>query len=196
MKTGRYHPIVTDTTRPPRVNNGVLEQDGVEYFFRTEQTILDDLRNGQFIEAAIIHNQQVSGVRVREIEKAKNEGKIAITDIEPVGAHNVMQAKPNTTAIFLLPPSFDEWLSRLKKRNPHMTDEELRRRLTSAAKEFRMALDHDYYTLIINDNLQKATEQVDELARNSSSSELQANQPAARKLLQELLAKTEARLAA
>ena len=40
IKTGKYRNFVTDTTRPPRVNDGVLEQDGVEYYFRDEQEFL------------------------------------------------------------------------------------------------------------------------------------------------------------
>src|SRR4051812_45219052 len=59
---GGYHYIVSDTTRQPRVNNGVLEQDGREYWFRTEEDILADLQAGNFLEAAIIHDQQVSGI--------------------------------------------------------------------------------------------------------------------------------------
>src|SRR5579885_607634 len=62
LKTGDYHYIVSDTTRQPRINDGIPEQNGVEYWFRSEADILKDLAAGQYVEAAIIHNQQVSGI--------------------------------------------------------------------------------------------------------------------------------------
>ena len=65
MTTGRYNFIVSDTTRAPRVNNGLPEQSGREYWFRSEEEILSDLKNGEFLEAEIIHSQQVSGISIR-----------------------------------------------------------------------------------------------------------------------------------
>lgn len=164
VQTGDYHFIVSDTTRKPRVNDGVPEQDGVEYWFRSETEVLADLQKGKFLEAAIIHNQQVSGISIRELEAAKGEGKIAITDIEIVGVHNVMDAKPDTIAIFVLPPSFDEWQRRIKRRG-QMPADEFRRRLESAAWEYAAALEHKYYHFVINDTVESATEHIHELVR-------------------------------
>src|ERR1700759_5108412 len=71
--TGRYYYIISDTTRPPRVNDGVQEKNGREYWFRSEEEILADLKAGEYLEAEIIHNQQVSGISIRELEKAHSE---------------------------------------------------------------------------------------------------------------------------
>ena len=49
LKTGNYTYIISDTTRPPRVNDGVLETNGTEYWFRTEEEVLADLKAGQFL---------------------------------------------------------------------------------------------------------------------------------------------------
>src|SRR5690348_10605533 len=57
VKTGNYHFIVSDTTRQPRMNNGVLEENGREYWFRSEEEMLDEIEHGDFIETAVIHNQ-------------------------------------------------------------------------------------------------------------------------------------------
>ena len=164
LRTGDYHFIISDTTRQPRVNDGVPERDGVEYWFRPEQDILRDLQAGKFLEAAVIHNQQVSGISIRELETARGENKIAITDIEIVGVGNVMAAKPDTTAIFVLPPSFEEWQRRIKQRG-EMHAEEFRRRLESAAWEYAAALEHKYYHFVINDTVEQAVEHIHELVR-------------------------------
>ena len=54
--------LVTTTTRKPRINNGKLEENGVEYFFVSEDQFLDKIKNKQMLEWAIIHTQQLSGL--------------------------------------------------------------------------------------------------------------------------------------
>jgi guanylate kinase len=159
IKTHRYHYIISDTTRQPRINNGVLEQNGVEYWFRTEDDMLADLVDGQFLEAAIIHNQQVSGISVRELKKAHDENKTAVTDIEIMGVETIIQLKPDTIVLFVLPPNFKEWLSRIKLRG-EMHGLEYRRRVDSALKEFKAALEKPYYSFVINDQVVHAVEQI------------------------------------
>lgn len=164
LKTGDYHFVVSDTTRQPRVNDGVLEQNGREYWFRTEEEILTDIRAGKYLEAAIIHNQQVSGISVRELQLARDEQKIAITDAEIDGADNATKYKPDTLAIFMLPPSFDEWQRRIKHRGD-MEPGEYKRRMESACKEFERALQRDYYKFIINDSVEHSVEQLNQIAK-------------------------------
>ncbi len=165
LKTEHYHFVVSDTTRKPRMNDGVLEQNGREYWFRTESEMLADIKAGKLVEAAIIHEQQVSGMSLREIEIASNDGKIAISDVEVVGVANVIQAKPDTICLFFLPPSFNEWKRRITSRGK-MSKTEYRRRLKSAQKELSIALDADYYTFVINDDLKETVQIVEKLTKN------------------------------
>lgn len=188
LKTGEYHFIVSDTTRHPRSNDGIPEQNGREYWFRTEEDVLADLRTGKFLEAAIIHNQQVSGISIRELKLARDEGKIATTDIEINGVHHIMQAKPDALAIFVLPPSFETWMKRMVSRGD-MDGQEKRRRLESAVVEFQAALRHDYFRFVVNDAVKHAVQQVHDLV--SGETKL-PEQSAARKLAEQLLQDTEA----
>lgn len=164
LKTGNYHYIVSDTTRSPRINNGVPERDGVEYWFRTEEQVLAELRAGQFVEAAVIHNQQVSGVSLRELQRAKATNKIAITDFEIAGVETIKRLKPDVKVIFVLPPGFEEWQRRLAHRG-RMSKEEVIRRMHSAYREFETALQNEYYLFVVNDNIAEATEQINAIAR-------------------------------
>jgi guanylate kinase len=163
LGTGRYHFIISDTTRPPRYNNGVLEKDGVEYWFRQEDDMLADVQAGKFLEAEIIHEQQVSGVSIRELEKAHDEHKIAITDVDIGGVHNIVKLKPDTSVILILPPSFEEWQQRLHARG-NMSNIEHRRRLDTALRIFTAVQEHDYFKVVINQNLDEAAKQVDAIA--------------------------------
>lgn len=188
LKTGHFHYIVSDTTRKPRTNNGILEQNGVEYWFKTEDEMLENLKAGKMLEAAIIHNQQVSGISIRELKTARDEGKVAMTDIEIVGTENIVQAKPDTMCLFLIPPSFDEWQKRMKHRG-EMPEDEFCRRLESAVSEFEAALQKDYYWIIVNDNLDETVAYIERLTqRNTPTSE--ERQAKNRKVLEQLFIDT------
>ncbi len=163
LQTNRYHFIVSDTTRQPRANNGVMEQDGVEYWFRTEDDFLRGLREGAYLEAAIIHGQQVSGMSIAELGKAHATGRIAIDEVEVDGAKHVAAYKPDTLFVFLLPPSFEVWMQRLRGRG-ELPEDEVRRRLESARHEIAAALEEDFYHFVINNEIHEAAQAVDELA--------------------------------
>lgn len=162
-ETNRYHQIVSHTTRRPRENNGVMEQDGVEYWFVAEEDFLRGLQTGEYLEAAIIHGQQVSGISVAELQKAHDSGKIALDEIEIEGAATLQAMKPDAVYIFLLPPTFEIWMERLTNRGA-MPQDELRRRLTSAVDEISGALTADYFQFVINNEVHEAAVAVDELA--------------------------------
>jgi guanylate kinase len=159
-KTDRYHFVISDTTRPPRMNDGKMEENGVEYYFRTEEEMLEDLRNGRFLEAELIHNQQVSGISLRELQKAKEQNKIAITDMDLGGVTNVMRFKPDATAVLLLPPSFEEWQRRMTSRG-RMSNQELRRRMDTAVMILKDGLNKNYYRYVIADNVAHAAATID-----------------------------------
>lgn len=158
VKTGKYHFVISDTTRPPRKNNGIMEQDGVEYFFRSEKDFLEDLQNGEFLEAAIIHDQQVSGISIRELENATDSKEIAVADIQNDGVEAVLRVKPDALCIFILPPDFQTWQTRLGLRG-EMSDIEKRRRLESSLVELE-AIRTVPYAVIVNDDLDGAVQKV------------------------------------
>jgi guanylate kinase len=157
---GRYHFIVSDTTRPPRVNDGVPEQNGREYWFRTEEQMLAQLKAGEMLEAELIHRQQVSGVSIRELERAAAENKIALADLDLQGVHRIMKVKSDALAVMIVPPSFDEWQRRLAGRG-RMQEDEQKRRLETAAKIFEDGLKQDYYHFVISENIEQSAAIID-----------------------------------
>lgn len=193
LETGDYHYIVSDTTRQPRINNDILEENGREYWFRAEADMLHDLQDGQFLEAAIIHDQQVSGISMRELQTAADEGKIAINEIEVVGADNIYAAKPDALFLFIVPPSFDEWMARMQARGS-LPPDEIRRRLTSAVGEIETALQRDYYQFIINDTFAHTAERIRDITKHDIPIDA-ALQAAGRQVAERLLTDTKAFLA-
>lgn len=191
LKLSDYYFVVSDTTRQPRVNNGVLEKSGQEYWFRTEDEMLYDLKQGKFLEAEIIHGQQVSGISIRELKKAHDNNKIAITDVDIGGISSIIHAKPDTVAIAVLPPSFEEWQRRLSIRGPIEVGE-YKRRMQTACKIFEQAASHSKFVFVINDNLDHAVEQINHIAKKGMTDAKKEEQ--ARKLATKLLEDTQAAL--
>ena len=169
VKTGAYEQIVSHTTRPMRSNNGVMEQDGVEYFFRSEDEFMADLEEGEFLEAEIIHEQQVSGIHLRELRVANDHGKIAVNEVEILGAANIHSVKPDTNVIFVLPPNYQEWMRRLTNRG-EMSQDEYLNRLRSAETEIEAAINSDFYSLVINDELDDAVAAVRRIVEDGEQS--------------------------
>lgn len=188
VKSGKYHSIISDTTRKPRVNDGVLEQNGVEYWFRTEEEILYDLKNGKFLEAAVIHKQQVSGISMREIEQTNREGLVAINEIEVVGMKNVIKLKPDAYAIFVAPPSFDVWMKRLDNRGK-LPEKEKQLRLQSAVEEYAAALTEPYYRIVLNDDFAHSVKRIESMIFKNEFNLAQHEEN--KKVIEQLLADTK-----
>lgn len=166
VEMGTYKFIVSDTTRPPKVRNGILEQNGVEYYFRSEEEILRDLQDGKFLEAEVIHNQQVSGISIRELELAAASGKITINEVEIGGTDSIYEAKPDTYFFFIVPPSYKIWMERLAGRET-MTEQELANRLQTARRVLQKGLKGDHFTFVINDSSLDSAKRIDQHIRGT-----------------------------
>lgn len=186
LKSGEYHNIVSHTTRPPRYNHGVLEQNGVEYHFvdlKTVETMLDD---GGFVEAKQFSGN-VYGTSVAEIQMAHDEGKIAITEIEVQGVAEYRKVSDTVTPIFLLPPDFDTWQQRLNQRHGESVNpQDLAKRLNTAKTELQEALNKDYFEYVVNQDLPETVRIAGEIAHGNFSRE---KNDKAKTVAEELLAK-------
>lgn len=165
LQTGHYHHIVSHTTRSPRENGGVLEQDGVEYHFISKQQAVAMLKKSEFVEAKR-YGDNIYGTSIAEIQQAKSEGKIAITDLEVQGVAEYKAISDRVIAFFILPPNYTEWQHRLHARygaqgvDPH----DLAKRMRTAISELQEALKQPYYHFVVNENLEEAVKAVDKIS--------------------------------
>ncbi|MDB5166319.1 MAG: guanylate kinase [Candidatus Saccharibacteria bacterium] len=168
LQTGRYHHIVSHTTREPRNNGGVMEQDGVEYHFVDRSVAVHMIEVGAFVEAKQ-YGTNIYGTSVAEIEQANGEGRIALTDIEVQGVSEYKAISSKVIAIFVLPPSYEEWQRRLYARYlPGEVDPaDIMKRMQTAITELEEALEKPYYHFVINDDLNEAVHAVDSIAHNN-----------------------------
>ena len=163
----QYHYVISDTTRPPRINNGQAEKSGVEYWFKTEEEFLSELKKGRYLEAAIIHDQQVSGINMGELLRSINSKKTAITDIDIKGCNTIQKYSNTVVPIFILPPEYKEWIYRLDGRGK-MADVEKSRRLRSAYHEIKNALDTPYFKFVTNRDLQETANTINSYISDSN----------------------------
>jgi len=142
------------------------------------------------MEAALIHDQQVSGTSIAEFERILKHNKTAISEIEPQGVETYTNARPQTIAIFVIPPNFEAWINRMTKRST-MTDVELRNRLESAVWEFGQALSKSYYHIVVNDDVARAVAEVNSISMFETTPERNKEKLAT---LQRLIQKTQNQL--
>ena len=166
LQSDDYRDIVSYTTRAPRQNEGVWEQDGTDYFFIDEIQAQTMLEKQQFVEAKFVHGT-IYGTAVSQIEAINEQQKIAVTDIDVQGVDEYKEMSSQVIAIFLLPPSYDEWRRRLSLRyeTPEDFEQAWPKRFESAIKELTHALEVPYYHFIINDNLDETVRITQEITK-------------------------------
>lgn len=161
LKSGKFHRIISHTTRQPRTNHGVMEVNGHDYNFVDLAEAERLISEGAFVEAKYVHGN-VYGTSVAEVKIAHDENKIAVTDIDIQGVVEYLDVKPDTHAVFLLPPSVDTWLKRLESRygNLDAHTEEITKRFKTAYEEIKHIQADKRFVLIINDDLPTTVERV------------------------------------
>ncbi len=143
---------VSATTRATR--NG--ERDGQDYHFLSREEFERRRERGEFLEWAE-YGSQLYGTLKREIDRIFAEGRHAVLDIEVEGARQIRKNFPNSLQVFVLPPSADVLVERLKRRNTE-NPELLRKRLTHASEELAAVAEYDY--AVVNEDLNTAVDQV------------------------------------
>jgi guanylate kinase len=147
---------VSATTRPPRPG----EQDGRDYHFLTLEEFERRLSRGDFLEHAV-YAGNMYGTPRSELDRAGEAGRDLVLEIEVQGARQVGEALPGATQVFIAPPDERTLRERLEGRSTD-APEEIERRLARARDELAAA--SEWKRVIVNDDLDRATEELVELA--------------------------------
>ncbi len=178
LQTGDYINFISHTTRKQRENNGVMEQNGVEYYFISIEEAVNKLKNGEYIEVKY-YSGNVYGTTTAELIKAKESGKIALNDIEIQGVGEYLNIAPSVKVIFIVPPDHKVWLKRLVARYEGDVDRDaLTLRLETARGELETALDDSRFSFVINDNLDTAVQDVENVVKHGSHNDGAAREAA------------------
>jgi guanylate kinase len=150
---------VSATTRPP----GPGEVDGRDYMFVDEPTFQGMVDRDLFLEHAQVFGRSWYGTPREPVERAIAQGRIVALDIDVQGAEQVRARHPGAFGVFILPPSEDELLRRLRARGRE-DEAAIMRRFSESTREIaRARAGTTYDAFVVNDSLRNATEKVCEL---------------------------------
>jgi guanylate kinase len=139
---------VSCTTRAPRRG----EVDGRDYRFISREEFLERGGRNEFAESANVHGDLYGTLR-SEVDRVLGSGRHVVMDIDVQGALQFTAAFPGAVTVFVLPPSADALLRRLRQRRTE-NPEQLIARLRSAVDELRAVEEYKY--VVVNDEVERA----------------------------------------
>ena len=158
---------VSYTTRQKRRT----EVDGVDYFF----VDLDEFRRldakGELLESAQVFDNYYATSR-SQVEQHLAEGQNVVLEIDWQGARQVRASMPECVTVFILPPSLEELERRLRDRRTD-SPQVIERRLRDALGDMSHWDEFDY--IIINDKLERAVDDLENVLQGSGDSCARAN---------------------
>ena len=153
---------ISATTREPRQG----EVDGRDYFFLTPEEFRRRLEAGDFLEHASYSGNYYGTLR-SEVESRIEKCDSVVLEIEVQGARQVRDALGDTAVlIFIAPPHEGVLRERLESRGTDSEDD-IEQRLRTA--EVELAARSEFPLEVVNDDLQKATSELERLVRDQLS---------------------------
>jgi guanylate kinase len=143
---------VSATTRAPRPG----EVDGIAYHFLSTEQFERAVQNGEFAEYARVHGNMYGTLR-REVERVAASNRNVVMDIDVQGAMQFSASFPDAVRIFVLPPSGETLVARLKDRGTE-DSATIATRLRDAIGEIGVIGEFEY--VVVNDELERAVAQV------------------------------------
>jgi guanylate kinase len=139
------------TTRPI----GPTEKEGVDYHFASEEEFQRGVDEGAFLEHAGVYGKRYGTPR-KPVEEGLAAGRLVILEIDVQGAKQVKGKIPGALAMFVLAPTEEELLERLRARKRD-SEEVIQKRFARAREEMTEARRCGVYErFIVNDELERA----------------------------------------
>ncbi len=144
---------ISATTRTPRAD----ETDGIDYVFLSDGAFDELIGEGAMLEWAEVFSGRRYGTLRAPVDAHRDAGRDVILEIDVQGAAQVRDGEPRALLVLLAPPSLGDLERRLRGRG---TEDEVRlaERLDAAERELAQASWFDQR--VINDDLDRAVEEV------------------------------------
>ncbi|XP_055077126.1 guanylate kinase 1b isoform X2 [Periophthalmus magnuspinnatus] len=149
---------VSHTTRNPRPG----EEDGKDYHFSTKEAMKQGIDNGDFIENAEFSGNMY-GTSKAAVEDVLAKNVICILDVDIQGVRRIKETDLNPIYISVQPPSMEILENRLRDRQTE-TEESLQKRLEAARIDMELSKEDGLFdVVIINDDLDRAYEELKDI---------------------------------
>lgn len=151
---------ISATTRAPRGQ----EVNGKEYYFITNQEFEQLIKDDKLVEWQQVYSGTYYGTLQSEIERIEAKHHHVVFDVDVKGGANLKRLfGDKALSIFVAPPSVEELRRRLVGRATD-SPEKIEERLAKAEEELTYKPQFD--VVIVNDDLQKAEQQLDNVVGN------------------------------
>jgi guanylate kinase len=148
---------ISATTREPREG----EVDGRDYHFLTAEEFARRVEEEDFLEFATYSGNRYGTLR-SEVGRRLVEGHSVVLEIEVQGARQVRAAMREAVLVFIAPPDPGALRRRLESRGTD-SEEAIDARLEVAEQE--LAAQHEFAHLIVNEDLDRATAELEGIVR-------------------------------
>lgn len=139
---------ISHTTRPRRP----AEIHGVNYYFIDQAEFDQMTKHNDFLEHATVFGNSY-GTSRSWVENTLAKGQDVILEIDWQGGQQIHTLIPNSTSIFILPPSVNDLYDRLIKRNQDNHDI-IKQRIADVREATRHIGEYNY--IVINDDFATA----------------------------------------
>ena len=147
---------VSHTTRAPRDN----ELNGVDYDFISKDKFNNKIFDQSFLEYANVFGNYY-GTSKENVQKMLSQNFDVLFDIDWQGAAQISKSNlAKLVTIFLVPPSKEAVLERLKRRSSETGDDSVAIQKRMLEYENEMSHAHEYSHIVINDNITECTKNV------------------------------------
>ena len=148
---------ISATSRAPRGQ----EQNGVDYFFLTNEEFRQKVAEEAFVEWEEVYNGTCYGTLKSEMQRIWQKGNVIIFDVDVMGGINLKRIfGEQACSIFIMPPSIKELRNRLVGRGTDSA-ETIEKRVAKADFEISKAPEFDH--VVINDKLEEAVQQAEQI---------------------------------
>jgi guanylate kinase len=138
------------------------DTEGVDYHFTTDELFNAMKARGEFLETAGVYGKQYGTPKAPVVEQLRR-GRLMILEIDVQGAITVKSQIPDAFAIFVLPPSEEVLLQRLRDRKRE-DEAQIQKRFAAAKAEIDAARNSGVYDVfIVNDKIDAATQRAIDL---------------------------------
>ena len=151
---------VSYTTRKKRAN----EIDGKDYTFVSSELFVSMVEEKSFLEHAKVFDC-FYGTPKKEVEDSLNKGLNVILEIDWQGAMQIKRERPDCLMLFIIPPSKEELMFRLRKRATD-SDNEIRLRFDEALNDINQYENFD--KVFINEDVRSTAQAINAFIKNPS----------------------------
>lgn len=148
------------TTRAKRSG----EEEGDVYHFWSKAQFKAAIDNGEFLEWAIVHQDNYYGTLKKPILEGIENGKVVIRELDIQGFESVLKKmdKADVVSIFLVPKKMEDLKTHIFARGK-MSDDELKKRMKSADDELAKASECDYRILSVHGEIEGLINDIEEI---------------------------------